>query len=191
MPSNVFVRRRLQVSAIQGSFWPRNFRELLGTESQRHVVPTWHVSRAVLYRRLEVLDSRAAVQPWAHELPKWLQFKCLWNCQSANLPPNMPPQIYQKSKVSESGNFLEWSQWPKWFKRRQSHSCSLSAHTSEVSPLTNPVRREMLDHFGENVKLSSVKNTGVSSPCSHWSHHISVYNKAMYVYMYINLYIYM
>lgn len=83
MPSNVFVRRRLQVSAIQGSFWPRNFRELLGTESQRHVVPTWHVSRAVLYRRLEVFDSGAAVQPWAHELPKWLQFKCLWNCQSA------------------------------------------------------------------------------------------------------------
>ena len=203
--------RQKAASSLSNSrlFLPRNFRELLGRASQQHVVPTWHVSRAVLYRRLEVLhfwqnfiwaslffDIRAAVQPWAHELPKWLQFKCLWNCKSAtkyatlNLPKN--PKF-------QSLEILEWSQWPEWFKqRRQSHSCSLSAHTSSAPLKTNRVSREMwaqilkVAQFSwKCVKFSSVKtcqaficeNTGFFLPCSH-----SIFlNIHTYVYIY-NIY---
>ena len=165
MPSNVFVRRRLQVSAIQGSFWPRNFRELLGTESQRHVVPTWHVSRAVLYRRLEVFDSRAAVQPWAHELPKWLQFKCLWNCQSATK--------YATSNLPKIQSFRIWIFFLN--DPNDPNDSSEGSLTLAVYQLTPRRFLHWPIPWGEkcwiilvkNVKLSSVKNTGVSSPCSH------------------------
>lgn len=165
MPSNVFVRRRLQVSAIQGSFWPRNFRELLGTESQRHVVPTWHVSRAVLYRRLEVLHVwqkfiftslfLIAVPPCSHEL---MSFQNGFNSSASEIV-NLPP-IYATLNLPKIQSFRIW----KFF--------GMIPMTRMIQAQAVSLLQSISSHLGgfstdQPREARICENTGVSSPCSH------------------------